>query len=103
MPESPPTQYIVEAENVKIQTSDYKTFVCTIICRVCCPTDKIDYDQTQKAITMALETVGSNMTYDEIANGMKELIEGAMRWDKLPELLGEGVWMRIMLESVNFQ
>ena len=40
---------------------------------------------------MALKVVGSSMTYDEIIHGLKTLLEGAMKWDKMPELLGEDV------------
>lgn len=85
------TQYVVTAEDIEIQTADNKTFVCTVNCRVSCPANKINYDKSREAITMALKVVGSSMTYDEIIHGLKTLLEGAMKWDKMPELLGEDV------------
>lgn len=85
------TQYVVTAEDIEIQTADNKTFICTVNCRVSCPVDKINYDKARKAISMALEVVGSTMTYNEIVHGLKTLLEGAMQWNKLPELLGEDV------------
>ena len=91
IPKPPKVQYTLEAENVEIQTADYKTFVCTVICRVSCYENTLDYNKAREAITMALEVVGSSMTYDEIIHGYRELLEGVMQWDKLPELLGEDV------------
>ena len=91
MPQPPMLQYTLEAENVEIQTADYKTFVCTVICRVSCYESELDYNKAREAITMALEVIGSSMTYDEIIHGYRELLEGVMQWDKLPELLGEDV------------
>lgn len=85
------TQYVVTAEDIEIQTADNKTFVCTVNCRVSCPVDKINYDKAREAISMALKVVGSTMTYNEIVHGMKTLLEGAMQWNRLPELLGEDV------------
>lgn len=91
MPKPPRVDYTLDVDNVEIQTADYKTFVCTVICRVSCYENALDYDKAKDAITMALEVVGSNMTYDEIIHGYSQFLEGAMQWDKLPELMGEDV------------
>lgn len=91
MPKPPRVDYTLDVDNVEIQTADYKTFVCTVICRVSCYENALDYNKAKEAITMALEVAGSNMTYDEIIHGYSQFLEGAMQWDKLPELLGEDV------------
>lgn len=91
IPKPPKVQYTLEAENVEILTADYKTFVCTVICRVSCHENELDYNKTREAIVMALEVVGSNMTYDEIIYDYRQLLERAMGWDRLTELLGKDV------------
>ena len=78
----------VMVHNIEVQTSDYKNLnIEYAIIKARCP---FNYDAiiVTDAIRKALDVVGHEMSLEEIKSNIGNLVEGVMKLNKLPGLLG---------------
>lgn len=88
----------VMVNNIEVQTSDYKNLnIEYAIIKTRCP---FNYDAiiVTDAIRMAFDVVGHEMSLKEIESNIGDLVEGVMKWNKLPGLLG-GIEIESMMVS----
>ena len=80
--------YSVMVHNIEVQTSDYKNLnIEYAIIKTRCP---FNYDAiiVTDAIRKAFDVVGHEMSLEEIKSNIGNLVEGVMKLNKLPGLLG---------------
>ena len=78
----------VMVNNIEVQTYDYKNLnIEYAIIKTRCP---FNYDAiiVTDAIRKAFDVVGHEMSLEEIKSNIGNLVEGVMKWNKLPGLLG---------------
>ena len=81
-------RHSVMVHNIEVQTSDYKNLnIEYAIIDTRCP---FNYDAiiVTDAIRKAFDVVGHEMSLEEIKANIGNLVEGVMKWNKLPGLLG---------------